>query len=305
MGRNIKYQLLTCINTNFQPGTPKHSLKVSNQMNNTRIFSYADRKALVNICSQFAMFMKQENGDIKYVKNIKAEHVQAFLNHKAKTGCSKETLRTYWSYMHKMGNLINATYHADVDFKCCFVPAPLSPAKIRDKQMADNDFNSLLNSYSDSSRMRDVLKIAYSCGLRTEEIAHLRIKDIDTERMQLYVHCGKGGKDRYVPIGNEYKGFYEDLKMRYDKDEKIVKITTNAIYKSLNRHEKALGIKEHYKHTAIHCIRKNFAQRQYNAFRDKGYSAQESLSRVSVILGHGYARPEIDNCIQQYVLSIW
>lgn len=274
-------------------------------MNGTRIFSYADRKNLINVYSQFAKFLRDNEPGIKLAKDIQARHVQAFLNQKAIAGCSQETLKTYTSNMHKLERLINATYQANVKFNGCYTPAPLSPAKIRDKQMADADFNKLLNSYSDSSRMRDVLKIAYSCGLRAEEIAHLRAGDIDIERMQLYVHRGKGGRDRYVPIRSEYKGYYKDLTKHFCNDERIVKVTTNAIYKSLNRHEKALGMKEYYKHTAIHCIRKNFAQRQFDALRGQGYSAQESLSKVSVILGHGYARPEIDNCIQQYVLTIW
>lgn len=305
MGRNIKYQLLTCINTNFQPGTPKHSLKVSKQMNNTRIFSYADRKALINICSQFAMYMKKENSDIKYVKNIKVEHVQAFLNHKAKAGCSKETLRTYWSYMHKMGNLINATYHADVDFKCCFVPAPVRQDKIRCHAMNDEDFHKLVCSYGKDSVLRDVLNIAYYTGLRADEIVNLRGCDIDIEHKVLKVFHGKGGKNRDVPIDSSNIAYFKELKSKYQNHEKIVKIAKNSIYKSINRHKAASGIKHKYYHTAIHAIRKNYAQRKYNDYRNQGDKSADALSKVSVILGHGCSRYEIDNCIQQYVLDIW
>ena len=47
---------------------------------------------------------------------------------------------------------------------------------------------------------RAVLVTLYAAGLRLAEATHLRIPDIDSERMQLKVVGGKGGRDRYVPI---------------------------------------------------------------------------------------------------------
>jgi len=43
----------------------------------------------------------------------------------------------------------------------------------------------------------------YSCGLRLQEALNLEVSDIDGERMMLFVHRGKGAKDRYVPIPTE------------------------------------------------------------------------------------------------------
>ena len=44
------------------------------------------------------------------------------------------------------------------------------------------------------------LTMIYSCGLRLSEGTHLQVADIDSERMQVRVRNGKGGKDRYVPL---------------------------------------------------------------------------------------------------------
>ena len=41
----------------------------------------------------------------------------------------------------------------------------------------------------------------YSCGLRRNELINLWVKDVDFERGTVFVRCGKGSKDRYVPIG--------------------------------------------------------------------------------------------------------
>lgn len=43
----------------------------------------------------------------------------------------------------------------------------------------------------------------YACGLRLQEALYLQVSDIDSERMMLHVHRGKGAKDRYVPIPEE------------------------------------------------------------------------------------------------------
>jgi site-specific recombinase XerD len=43
----------------------------------------------------------------------------------------------------------------------------------------------------------------YACGLRLQEALNIQIPDIDGTRMMLYVHRGKGAKDRYVPIPQE------------------------------------------------------------------------------------------------------
>lgn len=40
----------------------------------------------------------------------------------------------------------------------------------------------------------------YSLGLRLGEGLHLQVGDIDSERMLVHVHRGKGAKDRYVPL---------------------------------------------------------------------------------------------------------
>lgn len=42
--------------------------------------------------------------------------------------------------------------------------------------------------------------LMYTCGLRVSEAVSLRPEDIDSRRMVVAVRCGKGRKDRYVPL---------------------------------------------------------------------------------------------------------
>lgn len=47
---------------------------------------------------------------------------------------------------------------------------------------------------------RVCLSLLYSCGLRLQEGTHLRVAQIDSQRMLLHIQGGKGNKDRYVPL---------------------------------------------------------------------------------------------------------
>lgn len=49
-------------------------------------------------------------------------------------------------------------------------------------------------------------KLQYSAGLRVSELLRLRVKDLDFERNQMIVRCGKGGDDRVVPLSDRLIG---------------------------------------------------------------------------------------------------
>lgn len=51
-----------------------------------------------------------------------------------------------------------------------------------------------------SLKMRTLLMTTYAAGLRVSEAAHLKVTDIDSQRMMLRVVQGKGQKDRYVML---------------------------------------------------------------------------------------------------------
>ena len=68
------------------------------------------------------------------------------------------------------------------------VPVVLSPREIR----------AILSCLRDPYRL--CVALMYGSGLRLMECVTLRVKDIDTERHEIVVRSGKGGKDRRVPL---------------------------------------------------------------------------------------------------------
>jgi integrase/recombinase XerD len=51
-----------------------------------------------------------------------------------------------------------------------------------------------------SLKQRTILMTAYAGGLRVSEVVHLKVTDIDSQRMMIRIRQGKGNKDRYVML---------------------------------------------------------------------------------------------------------
>lgn len=58
-------------------------------------------------------------------------------------------------------------------------------------------------------RLRAILELFYSTGLRRGELINLALADVDRERGVLTVRLGKGGRDRVVPVGARALGWVD------------------------------------------------------------------------------------------------
>jgi len=68
--------------------------------------------------------------------------------------------------------------------------------------LSKDEVQSFIESFN--NRMyRSVLYTMYSSGLRIGEVATIRIKDVDSKRMQIYIPNGKNGSARYVILANK------------------------------------------------------------------------------------------------------
>jgi integron integrase len=64
--------------------------------------------------------------------------------------------------------------------------------------LTPEEVRQILRRLTDPERL--VVALLYGSGLRIQECVSLRIKDVDTERREIVVRSGKGGKDRRVPL---------------------------------------------------------------------------------------------------------
>ncbi len=78
------------------------------------------------------------------------------------------------------------------------IPRPKKPLLLP-KVLGEDELEKLFKAL-ENIKHKAMLFAAYSAGLRVSEIAALKIKDIDSGRMQIFVEQAKGKKDRYVTL---------------------------------------------------------------------------------------------------------
>lgn len=302
MPRNIKYQFLNAIDSTFKEGMDKHSIKGNGGTDGTKVYSYADREGLKDVSGNFSNWMKENHSDVKLVINIKSEHIQGFLNEKAKT-CTYATLEQYAAKFKKLEKIVNKTYgRGKADYQGFVIPPGVENTKIRDIAMSKEDFKKLEEAFEKSnSYAKTAIQLGEKLGLRVSEVSKLQGRDIDLMKQEVRIINSKGKRNREVPIRPEDRAYFAALKAKTGDMERICPIQKESINKAINRKLKEMGIKEKYKHTSEHAIRKMYAQKEYDRLRAEGKSIQEAMNEVSKLLGHGENR---NHLMRQYILNI-
>ncbi|MGL4741520.1 MAG: tyrosine-type recombinase/integrase [Sarcina sp.] len=300
--RDIRQQLLHTVNKNFKEKMDKDSIKKEEKTNNTRIYSYADRRNLVKFTSNIAHFLKDKHPEVRLATEIKSEHVQEFLNLKAQT-CSKATIDQYVSKANKMQNLINKTFGSNNKL---VLEIPKAKREVyRDKQLSLEHYKTLEKSIKNKNIL-NAIQAAKNFGLRVEDISCLRKGDIDLNNKTVNVIDSKGGRDRTVKL--KTKEQLEVAQKLYNSKavltDRIIPILPDSINRGLNRALTELGIKEEYKNTGIHSVRKLYAQEEFNRCRNKNMSIEKARSIVSEQLGHSKERGKDDELMKTYVKSL-
>src|SRR5664279_3478518 len=133
---------------------------------------------------------------------------------------------------------------------------------------------------------RTMVMTLYSTGIRCSELCHLKVSDIDSERMVIRVHKGKGGRDRDVllcpKLLDTLREYWRWMKPKtylfpgtVNNWRADVPITPKVVWKAVNEAGKRAGIN---KRVAPHLLRHSFATHMLEAGAD--------LRTIQVLLGH-------------------
>lgn len=162
------------------------------------------------------------------------------------------------------------------------IPRPKKPLKLPNV-LNEKEIASLFNAVS-NRKHKAILFTAYSAGLRVSETVKLKIKHIDSERMQIKIEDGKGKKDRYVNLSpvllDVLRGYLREIKPRPKKylfESEIEGEAYNArsAQKVFQRAKEKAGIK---KEISFHSLRHSFATH----LLEKGID----IRYIKDILGH-------------------
>jgi len=142
---------------------------------------------------------------------------------------------------------------------------------------------------------KSILMLAYGSGLRASEIASLRIKDIDSGAMRVFVKGGKGKKDRYTLLSNEclcvLREYWTVYRPKHPQGwlflgvRKQTHIIPDSASYAFDRWLKKSGIT---KDVSIHSLRHSFAthllEDGVDLFQIKELLGHASLSSTTVYL---------------------
>ena len=129
---------------------------------------------------------------------------------------------------------------------------------------------------------RAILMTAYAAGLRISEATHLKVADIDSQRMMLRVDQGKGRKDRYVMLSprliEELRAYWKAVRPTlwlFPGDFPEKPITRSAVQQACQKARRASGIK---KPISPHSLRHAFATHLLETGTD--------VRTIQLLLGH-------------------
>src|SRR5260370_4053216 len=164
------------------------------------------------------------------------------------------------------------------------IPFPKRPRQLP-VVLSPEEVQRLIDSAENLMR-RTMVMTLYSTGIRCSELCHLKVSDIDSERMVIPIHKGKGGRDRHVLLSPKLLETLREY-WRWMKPKTYlfpgtvhnwradVPITEKIVWTAVAEAAKHAGAS---KHVSPHALRHSFATHMLEARAD--------LPTLQVLLGH-------------------
>jgi site-specific recombinase XerD len=137
-------------------------------------------------------------------------------------------------------------------------------------------------------KYKAALSIAYGAGLRASEVVHLKVSDIDSQRMVIRVEQGKGKKDRYAMLSPTLlellRAWYRHARSQrmilpggwlFPGQNPVNPLSTRQLNRAFHLTLEAAGID---KRVSLHSLR--------HAFATHLLEQNEDIRVIQVLLGH-------------------
>jgi site-specific recombinase XerD len=160
------------------------------------------------------------------------------------------------------------------------IPMPKRPFKLP-VILSREEVHQFLNSV-EGIKHRAILMTIYATGLRISEATHLKVTDIDSQRMMLRVDQGKGRKDRYVMLSPRLleilRAYWKVVRPKlwlFPGDLPGKPITRDAVGQACHKAHRASGVA---KPITPHALRHAFATHLLESGAD--------VRTIQLLLGH-------------------
>ena len=300
MARKMYHQFLYAINQKLVYGADKHSLKHEKKSGKT--YSINDARGLRDTAKNFSNWMVKNHPDILYLKDIKPDHVSEWYADRGQNWTNK-TLSCHISHMQKINIIVKQVYttcsDCDFGFKAKFPENRQSNYPDCKIAMTQQDYDRLLtNIQGSNSHAKTGIQIAYYTAMRADEVCHLRASRIipveNNGNVTVNVQVREGAKadrDRDILVTNQTGIAYllSVKAMAIDRgNDYVCPIKADSLQKAMGRYLPD-DLKEKYKHSKIHAIRK-LSIRDFYREQLKTYDEKIAQGMAMDRLGHGKER---------------
>ena len=142
-------------------------------------------------------------------------------------------------------------------------------------------------------KYKTMFMLVYGTGLRISEVANLRIGDIDSKKMRIFVREGKGRKERYTILPETslkmLRTYWKMSRRKGEKEERIFlnetggAISTYSIRTQFRKYRKKAKLNEKF---VVHSLRHSFA----TDLIERG----ASIIEVKELMGHSNIRSTME-----------
>jgi integrase/recombinase XerD len=217
----------------------------------------------------------------------------AVLKNNAADELTPQRLKDYFQYclttlqlsentLHSRVNALKFYYEQVLGREKFFweIPRPKKPQQLP-KLFAREEIVNIIKAI-DNLKHRTAILLCYSSGLRVSEVVALKVTDIDSKRMVIYILRAKGKKDRIVPLSKttlhylrRYYAQFKPVNYLFAGQSASGIYSSRAVQKILDTAKNKAGIN---RPGSVHALRHSYATH----LLDKGVD----ITYIQKLLGH-------------------
>lgn len=228
-------------------------------------------------CDLFEEFINYYNS--KKAQDITEEEIITFLRYlvndrKISTSYQNQSINSIKFYYERVLGGKRKTYLIERPRKEKYLPDVLSEEEV-----------SAIIKAIPNLKHKAIIMTIYSGGLRISELINLKVKDIDSDRMQIRIEQSKGKKDRYTLLSNKtlliLRKYFTEYKPKewLFEGESGGQYADSSIYSIFKKAIVSANIK---KKVSIHSLRHSFATHLLENGTDLRY--------IQNLLGHSSSK---------------
>ena len=213
-------------------------------------YAKSTTKTYISQIKMFLSFFRKDAKSISiseiemYIRKCVEQDKISFSTQKAILG----TIKLFYKLVFDKDIAIEYLYPSRQEYK---LPNVLSQKEVK----------TLLENIS-NIKHKALLSLIYSSGLRISELLNLKIQDIDSDRMRIYIKGSKNNRDREVMLSEKILELLRKYFREYKSKEYLFEgqkggaYSARSVQEILKKALKKAGIK---KHATVHTLRHSFA----------------------------------------------